>query len=63
MEFATTDKVKDLQAKAFDFLNERVIPAEAVYQLAIADPRVFTALRADAKLLLEELGVTPAQLD
>ena len=31
MEFATTDKVKDLQAKAFDFLNERVIPAEAVY--------------------------------
>jgi NAD(P)-dependent dehydrogenase (short-subunit alcohol dehydrogenase family) len=38
------------------------IPAEATYQLAVADPKVFTALRADAKQLLAELGVEPAAL-
>jgi len=38
------------------------IPAEAVYQLVIADPKVFTARLADAKPLLEELGVVPAPL-
>jgi len=38
------------------------IPAEAVYQLAIADPKVFTARLAESKHLLQELGVAPSEL-
>jgi citronellol/citronellal dehydrogenase len=38
------------------------IPAEAVYQLVTADPKVFTARLAHARPLLEELGVTPSAL-
>jgi NAD(P)-dependent dehydrogenase (short-subunit alcohol dehydrogenase family) len=38
------------------------IPAEAVFQLAVADPRVFTGRLADARLLLDELEVEPAAL-
>jgi hypothetical protein len=38
------------------------IPAEAVYQLAVADPKVFTARLMESWRFLEELGVKPAEL-
>ena len=38
------------------------IPAEAAYQLVIGDPKVITGRLAEAKLLLEELGVEPQPL-
>ena len=49
-------------APSFDTAQSVEIPAEAAYQLTVADPKIFTARLADAKLLLEELGVTPSAL-
>ena len=55
MEFAYSDKVKDLQERAYAFLNEAILPAEAVYAAQRKEigpwdtPPVMQELKAEAR--------------
>jgi acyl-CoA dehydrogenase len=55
MEFAYTDKVKDLEKRAYEFLNDAVLPAEPVYAAQRREigpwdtPPVMEDLKAEAR--------------
>ena len=59
MDFEPSDRCKDFSERLTTFMDERVYPAEPVFEAQLAERRVVITLEPEARVWLAEKGYDP----